>query len=804
MVDTSVRRIIGGWAVHRKYLAPLMRLVERYPNGEKKINTYDAPIYPFFAARLCDEDGIKDFYARKSWMGGIHKITPYPIPFLLGKETPIKVEVFSHKEVGRFRDIMESDGIKTYLSDIPFIRNVMIQKDIFMCHDGNFTPIDCQIPLRYAAVDVETDDRDGKIEPGKDIILSVSVVDMQTGETWCIALDEEMNSEKQLIIHLISLLWNYDVALAWSAEFDFETLMERSRIHGIKFDWRAIPFVDYMAAFRMVQRRPSSEKLAIVSEREINERGCNCFKYISVEDYFNLWITDAEAFKKANISHSEAIYRLEHGCPDCGVPGLNIVRTLQLLSDRAGIFIQDVTSRGIFNDVLTLRKLRDRYVLGNREYGGEKGQFKGARVIEPTAGRYRNAFIADLKSLYNRIAQVFLISPEILYRFFDAHHVKAPIGPEGKERRVLADEINNLSYKEITTLSEVFPWEKYLLFAKTYQAVHGNYYLEALQLSEALREEYREKMEQYEEGSAEWQVCYDEQYFAKQQLLIFYGMAGSTSARVYYKIAAALITDMGRKTIEMVKTTAQDMGFKVIGGDTDSVFAEPPPNKTADNFIEVCVDKLNEFVESYGLHPQYGLDIKIDEETYSFVHTAVKKRYYYMTLDGKQKVKGIQTERADSFELLRSVMKTVMDMALKYVDEDIILVYLRTIRDRLSNGEFDDKLVISKAMQKSLKDYKTNIPHIKAARQVIDSGGSILKGERVYYVIASEVKRKTDVQAVIDDNVPEIHYTGRKWYWEKRIIRQILDLISPCYNVKAFEDLLQMPDPSVRTLVEWS
>src|SRR2546430_447153 len=79
------------------------------------------------------------------------------------------------------------------------------------------------------------------------------------------------------------------------------------------------------------------------------------------------------------------------------------------------------------------------------------------------------------------------------------------------------------------------------------------------------------------------------------------------------------------------------------------------------------------------------------------------------------------------------------------------------------------KLVISKGVKKTTKEYKNLPPHVKAAMQIEAIGGKV--ENRVKYVIITANKGKMDkIQALgEDDPIPKPEMSARIYYWEHQV-----------------------------------
>ena len=207
----------------------------------------------------------------------------------------------------------------------------------------------------------------------------------------------------------------------------------------------------------------------------------------------------------------------------------------------------------------------------------------------------------------------------------------------------------------------------------------------------------------------------------------FYGVLGTSGCRVHDARLTSSITLRGHELMKKTARLIEDDGYEVIYGDTDSVFVflgEAKDKVTADKIGCKLVKKINQHWKRF-LAEQYQIEsfLEMEYETHFkrfFMPTirgsekGSKKRYAGLLFDNNEIVfKGLETVRSDWTALAREVQQTIYQQIfhdLPYQE------YLKTVVQRLRQGEFDDKLVYRKRLRQKLSDYKKNIPpHAQAA-----------------------------------------------------------------------------------------
>lgn len=147
------------------------------------------------------------------------------------------------------------------------------------------------------------------------------------------------------------------------------------------------------------------------------------------------------------------------------------------------------------------------------------------------------------------------------------------------------------------------------------------------------------------------------------------------------------------------------------------------------------VEKLIERIEK-----ELGFEIKIDKIYKKLFFTEAKKRYAGILEDGRIDVVGFEAVRGDWAEVAKEVQEKIIEIVLKEGDVNKAVEYVNSIIEKLRRGEVPiEKLVIWKTLEKSLDEYKSEPPHVAAAKRAIERGYEVKKGDKVGYVIVKGV-----------------------------------------------------------------
>ena len=336
--------------------------------------------------------------------------------------------------------------------------------------------------------------------------------------------------------------------------------------------------------------------------------------------------------------------------------------------------------------------------------------FKGALVLEPETGLHTKPIVyLDFKSMYPTIFISFNVCPTTLITAesnYSGDKIETPIG-------------SNFVSKE-TRVGVIPEIVQYLVDER-----------------DRLRKEAKETPDETIK-----KILESKQIAVKYMTNSFYGYTGYTRAKTYDLRVATAITACGRMLIERTNNTvAKHSNMKVVYGDTDSVMvkidAETP--KEAFKIGKELENEINKELE--GL-----VTIKI-ENVFSTLLILSKKRYAGTSIepkgDGweeKDVMKGIETVRRDWCDLTGTTLRTVLDIILKDQDSKKALAYVKDVISDLSKGKVPiEKLVITKSISKTLKQYKGVMPHVEVMKkmQKRDMATAPVVGDRVQYVITA-------------------------------------------------------------------
>lgn len=213
----------------------------------------------------------------------------------------------------------------------------------------------------------------------------------------------------------------------------------------------------------------------------------------------------------------------------------------------------------------------------------------------------------------------------------------------------------------------------------------------------------------------------------------FYGVLGTLGCRFFDPRLVSSITKRGHEIIIESKNYIESRGYKVIYGDTDSVFVllDSVEESEVESVAGQLAEELNEWWRQK-LHDEYGIEsnLEMEFETHfsKFLMPTVrgsdagsKKRYAGVITDSDSEkgyrllFKGLESVRSDWSPIAREFQQQLYEkIFLEQPYED----YIKSIVSDLSDGKFEDELVLRKRLRRKLDDYVKNVPpHVQAARK---------------------------------------------------------------------------------------
>jgi DNA polymerase elongation subunit (family B) len=251
----------------------------------------------------------------------------------------------------------------------------------------------------------------------------------------------------------------------------------------------------------------------------------------------------------------------------------------------------------------------------------------------------------------------------------------------------------------------------------------------------------------------------------KWMLVTCFGYMGYKNARFGRIEAHEAITAFGREKLLAAKETAEEEGFQVLHGLTDSLWITGP-HLTEENLGRL-LDRITF---------RTGIPISL-EGIYHWVvflpskvspGRPVANRYFGLFQDGSVKIRGIDCCRSDTPPFIREVQKDLLLTLAeartgKDLEERIPLLMDRLCShlEALQEGRVDPcLLVIRKRVGRPLDDYHAHTPTVSVLEELEAKGITLFPGQRVGFLIKEHSEPFNSRTPVI----PETFLQGNEAY----------------------------------------
>jgi DNA polymerase-2 len=218
----------------------------------------------------------------------------------------------------------------------------------------------------------------------------------------------------------------------------------------------------------------------------------------------------------------------------------------------------------------------------------------------------------------------------------------------------------------------------------------------------------------------------------------FYGVLGTPACRFHNPDIANAITGQGRYFLQWTRSWFESRGYRVLYGDTDSVFVasgvtpgNDPVGQLHARGRELAIELTDELERFIGQRWQVVSRLELEfEKLYaklflpSVRHGAAGARKRYAGLRtgvggaGSADIEfvGMEVVRRDWTELAKIVQR---ELYTRLFADEPVEAYLAEVVNRVRAGQLDAQLVYRKGLRKNLDSYTANTPpHVVAARKL--------------------------------------------------------------------------------------
>lgn len=754
---------------------PVIRLFGK-TKDEKTICAFYEGFLPYFYVLPKDKNKVIEFMKKKYSQNivKLEEVERYlPIGFRGEKTKILKIMLKNPAQVPEVREELRSSGFveEVYEADILFkyrfmtdfglygmkwvkvegspVKTITVKCPAISCKSIKPTDVIENAPLKYLSFDIECLPSEGMPNPKKDQIIVISlsfnpdfngIKDMvliakHTSLPWATSYSDE----KEMLEKFKEIIGKYDpdILTGYNIEgFDLPYIFGRMDVLGIKKDLGRADKICFSQKFGSTQRssivgrvvidpfyiikylsvydQPQKFRrydLSTVAEKILGERK------LEFEGSMRTFTEEAWNGNPEKLKHF-----IEYSRKDSDL-ALRLVTTHKLIdmnkfiemSKLSGLLLQDIMSgqAARHENALLYELIKRDIVMPCKPHGkvfsSKEKKFEGAIVLEPELGLHKDGatLILDFKSMYNSIVMQYNICPTVLIR--DETKIddsKVNVSPTGAK-------FAKKSLKE-----GIFPYI-------------ARYYFDS-------RYDVKDQMKK-EQNEEKLKILDAKQYALKGMQVSLWGYIGFVGARFYVPEVAASITAWGRENITKTKKLIEDnFGYKVIYGDTDSVFV-----KTDITDLDAAAGKGRE-IANFVTERLDGLELSFEKLFKTFLILS-KKRYAGWSFEkvgnvwkDELSMKGIETIRRDWCDLTSKTLFDVLNILLKEQDTKKALNHVRDILSQLEKNQIPiEDLVVTKSISKSLKDYKGLQPHIELVKKMKQrsQAGAPEVGDRVGFVI---------------------------------------------------------------------
>jgi len=392
-----------------------------------------------------------------------------------------------------------------------------------------------------------------------------------------------------------------------------------------------------------------------------------------------------------------------------------------------------------------------------RAYKHER--YKGAIVLEPIVGLHEDVLVCDFKRMYPTIIINFNLSPET---------VVEPTTPVRKLVFTLEDG------RRVGIRID----KKGLVPA----------YLEDLF---KLRDRYDEMLKRIDPHDPMYEVYKQKRQIVKDTINSVYGQfsyagsesSGSKGSRIYCPVLAELTSYLARKLLGTTIYLANKLGFKLIYGDTDSIFVICGGRRDYERIAEELTKALQDELER-----EYGKKFNIvlePKEHFKRLLLYRKKRYAGL-VDWKEgevidppvlEVKGFELVRTDTPKLTKDMQERLFRLLLEFgYDEVLINAFIRRYWEMHIKAKLED-IAVPVVVHKL--EYKVNNVQAKAIRFAKSIGIDVYPGKRLFWLYTKD----GNVIAVDEEHLDLLEQFRDRVDFKRMFERNVLNKISGILEV---------------------
>jgi len=266
------------------------------------------------------------------------------------------------------------------------------------------------------------------------------------------------------------------------------------------------------------------------------------------------------------------------------------------------------------------------------------------------------------------------------------------------------------------------------------------------------------------------------QYAVKILMNSFYGVFASGFYRFTHKDLGSSITAWARHNIKAIINKLGEENHEVVYSDTDSIFVSSPVGDESDPIVAMVAfaeELANRFSKD-------GAELEFEKGLSAFFSHGAKKRYVGQVVWPKEEmlIRGYETQRTDSFKLLREGMVEILRAVLQD-DSTRVIDHAKQLINKVRNHQVSAvDLVISKGCKGKVnkdgsvdfsRDYSNpnGMPQVRAAKQLIARGLPFTPGMKVGFLVTDASNRPMQVIPWLEEDDGATHRYDGLFYAER-------------------------------------
>lgn len=720
------------------------------------------------------------------------------------------------------RATLEENGFTVYEGDVSAFKRYLIQHQQLNLNPWN---------LQALFYDIETKD-DGAFQKDSrgaiiatEPILSIYLEDQNGNGKFFKNENKEdiLAGEKDLLVNIKTFFEQFDIVLAWNgARFDDTYIKQRNDFHKISNGyWDFLNQCDYMEMVDKNIKGLESKALDSVANRILGRGKLEVGGEKGKGAIYKAWLDSFEGDNRLEMYNVEDVKLM-----------IDIEKKLKFLelhkkqSELCHCFIQETMHNTDMLDYALINEFNRRGIIVDSKPNDalvkehEKlGNIGGAYTFCLQPGFHEELLVFDFKSYYaTTISQynicVTTIGQEEYFKENNIPYCIVPTDdPDGRPNRYYRTDKRGI-------IAEV---------------VHS--YIEE-------RDKIKYEMDKYKISEPEkYRQMYLHQYALKTMGNSVYGALAFKFFRFFNWNMGDSITTGCRYLIKRCVQRAEDLGFIVVQGDTDSIIFKKGENcqMTPKQLEENLADMFDEYADLVNLGFKFQIpDVKNKgqfrpanhfivfehEKTYDSM-IAIKKKNYASLMVFKDPetgeevkeidIKGLECKKRDTNPLAKIMQKELVEKILrKELNWSDFLKEIIDLREKTEKMELPiESLIMKKALGKKPEDYggimydkKTGKPkigadgnvrtspvpaHVKLAIRMQEEGLDVYQGDSIKFIVKSKVPK---INAISLEEFEKEKTYDKAYYWE-RITKPIIKVLAAVNRQFALDNamlLIMLPE----------